>query len=104
MMARNDLDQTENLTIELKAGMAWALYSDDGPGGPCGQSMRTTCSHSVLHIWQAESAMREALASGIGRNKKSRIMCGVVGDWTSGGVFGVVFHGRSNLDRSSEQE
>lgn len=91
-MTRNDLDTVDAITVRLKKGMAWALYADDGPSGPCGQSMRTTCSHSVLHVWQTEREMREAMNRGIGRNKKARIMCGVVGEWTSGGIFGVVIH------------
>lgn len=92
MMTRNDIDQVDQLTLCLKIGMAWALYADDGPQGPCGQSMRTTCAHSVLHVWNTEAEMREAMERGIGRNKKARIMCGVVGHWISGGVFGVVIH------------
>ncbi len=93
MMTRNDIDQVDQLTLCLKIGMAWALYADDGPQGPCGQSMRTMCSHSMLHVWDTEAEMREAMNRGIGRNSKARVMCGVVGEWTSGGVFGVVIHG-----------
>ena len=92
MQTRNDLDEVNAITVRLKAGMAWALYSDTGPEGPCGQSMRTTCAHSYLHVWNTEHEMRAAMDRGVGRNSKARIMCGVVGDWTSGGVFGVVFH------------
>lgn len=91
-MNRRDLDIADSVSINLTAGMAWALYSDTGPSGPCGQSMRTTCAHSVLHVWANERDMREAMKRGIGRNKKARIMCGVVGEWTSGGIFGVVLH------------
>ena len=96
MVIQNDMDTTEGLIVRLKSGMAWALYSDDGPSGPCGQSMRITCSHSVLHVWDSEFEMRAALEAGIGRNKKARIMCGVVGEWTSRGVFGVVLHERKD--------
>ena len=90
-----DLDRVygEGITIELKPGMAWALYSDNGPGGPCGQSCRTTCPHSVLAIWPDEDAMRATLANGIGRNKKARVMTGVVDEYTSGGVFRVMVYG-----------
>lgn len=90
-----DLDQTygQSVLINLKPGMAWALYFDDGPDGPCGQSMRTTCPHSVLHVWPNESDMRIAMQDGhIGRNKKARVMYGVVDEWSSPGVFRVEIH------------
>lgn len=90
-----DLDRTygKSVSIILKPGMAWALYSDNGPGGPCGQSCRTTCPHSVLSIWPNEDVMREALSSGnIGRNKKHTLMTGVVDEWTSGGNFRIIIH------------
>lgn len=90
-----DVDRTygEGVSIELKPGMAWALYADDGPGGPCGQSCRTTCPHSVLAVWPNEDAMRAAMANGFGRNRKARLMMGVVDDWTSGGNFRVMVYG-----------
>jgi len=91
-----DLDQTHGrgVIINMKPGAAWMLYLDDGPGGPCGQSMRVTCPHGFLHIWPNEDAMRAALpASGsVGRNKKARVMYGVVDEWTSPGVFQVKIH------------
>jgi len=90
-----DVDRTygEGITIELKPGMAWALYTDNGPGGPCGQGSRTTCPHSVLSIWPNEDAMRKTLAEGIGRNKKGSVMTGVVDEWTSCGLFRVQVYG-----------
>ena len=87
----SDVDRlTSPLTIDLKPGTAWMLYSDTGPGGPCGQSCRTTCPHAVFSIWPNEEAMRVELENGIGRNKKCRLMWGVVGEYTSGGVFRVL--------------
>lgn len=92
-----DVDQTygRGVTIDLKPGTAWMLYMDDGPGGPCGQSMRTTCPHGVLHVWPNEDAMRAAMAASgsVGRNKKAKVMYGVVDEWTSPGVFQVRIHG-----------
>lgn len=85
-----DLTHGEEIVIKLKPGMAWALYHDKGPGGPCGQSMRVTCPHSVLMTWPNEDAMREALQDMKWRNKKHELMYGVVDDWTSGGVFRVI--------------
>ena len=80
------------VSITFKPGMAWALYSDEGPTGPCGQSMQITCPHSLLIVWDSEEAMREALREqAIGRKgKKQRLQWGVVGDYTAGGVFTVV--------------
>jgi len=82
----------EPVSITFKPGMAWALYSDEGPTGPCGQSMRITCPHSVLIVWDSEDAMREALREqSVGRKgAKQRLQWGVVGDYTAGGVFTVV--------------
>ena len=90
----SDLDRTygECVSVELKPGMAWALYSDNGPGGPGGQGGRTTCPHSVLHVWPNEDAMRASCADGLGRNKKARIMYGVVDEYTANGLFRVVVH------------
>jgi len=79
----------EGFTLNLKPGMAWALYSDNGPGGPCGQSMNITCPHSVFMTWPNEEKMREALKNGIGRNKNAKVLWGVVGDYSTGGIFRV---------------
>ena len=82
--------------IELKPGMAWALVVDDGPGGPCGQSMRTTCPHARFFVWPNEAAMRKTIEEkNLGRRgSRERSWHGVVGEWASGGVFGVtVFDG-----------
>lgn len=73
----------------LARGMAWCLYCDDGPDGPCGQSIWTTCPHASLMIWSNEDAMRSDLEGHKWRNKKHRLMFGVVGEWTCGGVFHV---------------
>jgi hypothetical protein len=76
--------------LGLQPGQAWVLYWDNGPGGPCGQSMRTTCEHAMLVIFDSETEMRSTLSEGIGRNPTAKRMCGVVGDYTSSGVFRVL--------------
>lgn len=89
------LDRTygASASIELKPGMAWMLYFDDGPGGPCGQDGRTTCPHAYLAIWPDEDAMREALKDGkYGRNRKARTMYGVVDNWSANGIFSLTTH------------
>ena len=88
-----DIDQTygEGVRLDLKPGMAWILYTDNGPGGPCGQSMRTTCPHSTLYLYSSEMRMREAIDEGsFIRNKKHRIQFGVVDNYTCGGLFRIV--------------
>lgn len=86
-----DVDRLDDaMKIDLKPGMGWAMYSDNGPGGPCGQSCSVTCPHTVFATWPDEQSMRDALARGYGRNKRNRLVYGVVGQWTSGGRFMVV--------------
>lgn len=89
-----ELDRTygKDVHVHLKPGMAWVLYTDNGPGGPCGQTMRVTCPHSVLHVFQNEDEMRAYAKEGLGRNKKGRVEYGVVDEWSASGVFQVVIH------------
>lgn len=97
-MTSHDLDRMNGnaLSLTLKPGMYWALYLDDGPGGPCGQSMRTTCPHTVLHVWPDEAAMRAGGGfAKFGRNKNGRWMYGVVDEYTSRGVFRIEIHGET---------
>lgn len=87
-MNSQDLDLAkERIVIDLVPGTAWAIYSDNGPQGPCGQCMRITCPHAIFMTWPTEDAMREELKSFEFRNKKHTLMMGVVGEWTAGGVL-----------------
>ena len=88
-MTRYELDVQE-LILDLKKGQGWVLYFDNGPSGPCGQSFRTVCPHAELHVFNDEDSLREFLASKPFRNPKGMQMLGVVGEWTSPGVFSVV--------------
>jgi hypothetical protein len=87
-----DLDQMygESTAVHFAPGTAWLLYSDAGPGGPCGQGMRTTCPHTYLMTWPNEAAMRQAMQQETWRNKKHQLMYGVVDEYTVGGVFRVI--------------
>jgi hypothetical protein len=87
-----ELDQTseQEINITLKPGMVWCLYADNGPGGPCGQSMRVTCNHASLYIFSNLEDFEKAREAGIGRNKKAYSMWGVVGEFTAGGVFSII--------------
>lgn len=95
MTGHYDLDRTygKEVNLCLKPGMGWILYTDNGPGGPCGQTMRVTCPHSVLHVFPDEDSMRAYAEEGVGRNRKGRVEYGVVDEWSSAGVFQVVVHG-----------
>jgi len=90
-----DVDQTygEGVTIKLKPGMAWALYSDEGPSGPCGQSVRAMSPRTVLMTWPNEAAMRSALEKSTMDGKKKQIKWGVVDEYTAGGIFRVIQSG-----------
>lgn len=86
------LDWGGEATIHLKPGMAWLLYVDDGPGGPCGQDSRTTCPHAQFHTFPDEDAMRAFVATEPFRNPRHRMFYGIVGEWTTPGVMAVIQH------------
>lgn len=86
-----NLQELDSFTLELKPGMAWAMYMDEGPTGICGQSMSITCPHCVFATWPDEEAMRADVKK-IGRGgSKSRIHWGVVGEWGTANC-GIVEH------------
>lgn len=47
----------------LTPGMCVVLWTDKGPGGPCGQTMSTTCPWAGLAIFPDEVTARETLAA-----------------------------------------
>jgi hypothetical protein len=92
-ITESDRTYGKPISVDLKPGTAWAIYMDDGPGGPCGQSMRTTCPHAILCTWPNEDAMREAMKDkNFGRNKKAKVMFGVIDSWSSPGVLTLAIH------------
>lgn len=73
-------------TPALKPGMVVAMAMDAGPGGPCGQSMSTTCPWQHIHIFPDEATFRSWTAEhSIGR-KGSRYLeaFAVLGDYGTG--------------------
>lgn len=75
----------EPLQLTLKPGMAWAMYMDHGPLGPCGQSMSVTCPHCVFAIWPSEPEMRRSMEAGVFRKgSKSNMQYGVIGEYSTG--------------------
>jgi len=85
-----DITYGQPINLHLSPGTAWCLYWDEGPGGPCGQSMRITCPHAILMTWSNEEDMRSAMETHKWRNKKHKIMWGVIDQWVSGGVFKII--------------
>ena len=77
----------EDTEIPLHKGNCLVVYSDEGPLGPCGQSMDTTCPHTYIHWFPDEAAMRRHLSKidSIGRKGvRARIQYVVIGDGGSG--------------------
>ncbi len=84
--ARFDLQEpnSQELTVTLKPGMGWAIYTDRGPSGPCGQSMSITCPHSVFAVFPDEASMRAAVDKMFRGGKQSNLQFGVIGEWSTG--------------------
>ena len=77
-------------------GTAVQIYRDDGPSGPCGQSMSTTCSHTALHVFRSEYEMRLFLEAHKFRNgKRHSLHYLVVGE---GGTLGTSLTVHSGQD------
>ena len=79
--------------IELRHGMAWVLYIDDGPSGAGGQSVRDTCPRCSFSLWPNEDQMRASIESAPPKGKNMRIMSGVIGEYTAGGIARICVHG-----------
>ena len=70
-----------------KPGTAIVVYSDDGPSGPCGQGMETTCPHTAIHVFENEELMRSFCESHEWRNGKNwSVHAMVVGEFHSTGM------------------
>ncbi len=85
-MNRYDLKQPygTKLNLELKPGMGWAIYTDTGPNGPCGQSMSVTCPHAIFATWPDEESMKKDINSKFRNGKNTNIQYGVIGEWSTG--------------------
>lgn len=94
-----NIDLSEPLgenSIVITDGMAWILYTDQGPAGICGQSMSITRPHTVLRLWSSEDAMQKELngremMSLFRRGVKQTINYGVVGQFSTSNAK-IVFH------------
>jgi hypothetical protein len=81
--------------------VAWAIYADDGipeAETPHGLTAETRQPMTVLHVWENEQAMRHDMESGrLFRCERFRLVYGVVGEWTSGGLCRLEIHGNIAL-------
>jgi len=82
--------------IVITDGMAWILYTDQGPSGPCGQLMSITCPHTVLRLWSSEDAMFKELngremMSLFRRGVRQTVDWGVIGQFSTSKAK-IVFH------------
>jgi hypothetical protein len=49
----------DKLPFDLKTGNCIVIYTDKGPGGPCGQSMSVTCPHAMFAVFEDRDAMEK---------------------------------------------
>lgn len=77
-------------SIGTSDGSVLVIYTDDGPSGPCGQSMKTTCEHTRVYRFSSESRFRgfvgsKSLIDVFGRKgKKAKVSIVVIGEWSTG--------------------
>ena len=83
----------DEFTITIKPGMGWAIYTDSGPSGPCGQSMSVTCPHAIFALYPDEETMRASVESRFRQGKMANLIYGVVGEWATGNGAIVVVDG-----------
>lgn len=76
----------------LSPGMCVVVWTDKGPGGPCGQSMSTTCPWGGLAIFpDLETARDEIQARPPRRGDRFDLRYFVVGDFGDG-QFSISVH------------
>ena len=72
-----------------RPGTAIMVYTDEGPNGPCGQSMSVTCPHMAVHVFRSETAMREFVDANPNwsRNgKRAKLWWVIVGETSTSGA------------------
>ncbi len=80
-------------TLELSPGNVIAIFTDEGPDGPCGQSMSITCPHAVIHWFMDEEAFREWVKEqGPMRGRQARLRYAVLGSYSTHGTMGICWH------------
>jgi len=72
-----------------RPGTAILAYTDQGPNGPCAQSMSVTCPKLAIHVFPHEDAMRswcEENQSSLTSGKRAEVRYLIVGE---GGSLGM---------------
>lgn len=87
-----DLTYGHGLTLDLKPGNAWMLYTDDGPTGPGGQDGRTNSPLTLIHTFENEDDMRSFVATFKPRARNGKVSCGVVDGYYAGSVLRFIDH------------
>ena len=73
------------MDITLKPGMGWAIYSDRGPSGVCGQACSITMPWCSIMFFSDEDTMHEYLKTKPHRNGvKQVLLYGVIGEYGIG--------------------
>jgi len=71
--------------LRLNPGNVLIIYTDQGPGGPSGQSMNITCPHTYIHHFQSYDHFKQICPDGVqnlgrkGKRPKFRMV--VVGEY-----------------------
>ena len=80
------------MNITLKKGMGWAIYTDFGPTGICGQSCDITCPWSGVTFFEDEDTMQKWLKErGHRKGSRANLQFGVIGEfWTGNGSIAYV--------------
>lgn len=75
------------MALTIKPGMAWAIWTDKGPSGPCGQSMNTTMPHGGIMFFGNIDTLNAYFREHKGRKGvQTNLLWGEVGDWGTGNV------------------
>lgn len=87
-----DVDWFSGCELRINKGNVLAVYTDEGPGGVCGQSMRITSPHTTIFWFPDEEIFREwyVLANKTRNGKKPQIRWVVVGDYCVPGPISLV--------------
>lgn len=79
--------------VRLRPAMVLVVVMDDGPRGPCGQSMNVTCPHTTIHIFPDEAYMRDFFSAGGTREGiRERARYCFIGEHSAPGVMNLIRH------------
>ena len=83
----------ESRSLELSPGNVIAIYTDEGPSGPCAQAMSVTCPHATIHWFEDEESFRQwGDLQGPLRGRQAHLRYAVLGSYSAHGTMGVCWH------------